>query len=156
MTEELNCSDGAKMLIERMQTHPQEFRFGPNTAFGRTLVTAREILRGEPRDMSRRDAEALIKAAETYLFEAWLAEDVITKLMPPERKQVNVVPRAQSTVLTTQQMQEEALKVLEEQYNKAREFGDYNAQQRIENAARELNKGYPPTVRYNAKDRYLY
>lgn len=156
MTQELNCSDGAKMLIERMQTHPQEFKYGSNTAFGSMLVRAREVMRGEPRDMSKRDAEALITAAETYLFEAWLAEDVITKLMPPDRKQVNVVPRAQGTVLTTQQMQEEALKLLESQYNQARAFGDYNAQQRIESAARELNKGYPPTVRYNAKDRYIY
>lgn len=158
MTEELNCSDGAKMLIERMQTHPQEFKYGANTKFGRILVTAREIMRGEPRDMSKRDAEALIKAAETHLFEAWLAEDVITQLMPPERKQVNVTPRGLGkSVLTPERMQEEALKLLEEQYNQFWREGDYNSAHRVENAARELNKGYPPTtLRYNAKDRYNF
>jgi hypothetical protein len=158
MTEELNCSDGAKMLIERMQTHPQEFKFGSNTKFGRILVTAREVMRGEPRDMSKRDAEALVKAAEAYLFEAWLAEDVITQLMPPERKQVNVTPRGISkSVLTTGQLQEQALAALEAQYNKAKEECDFRAQQRIEEAARALN-GAPrvDTLRYNTKNRYTY
>ena len=158
MSEELNCSDGAKMLIERMQTHPQEFRFGHNTKFGRILVTAREVLRGEPRDMSKRDAEALIKAAETYLFEAWLAEDVITQLMPPERKQVNVMPRGSGkSVLTTATLAEEALKVLEEQYNRAGQEGDYRAQRNLERAALELSRSYPQdTLKYNTKNRYTY
>lgn len=155
MSEELNCSDGAKMLIERMQTHPQEFKFGLNTKFGRILVTAREVLRGEPRDMSKRDAEALIKAAETYLFEAWLAEDVITQLMPPERKQVNVTPRG--TPLTPTQLTDEALKILEEQFNEAMRVGDHHAQHRLERAARELGAGYPAdTLKYNTKNRYTY
>lgn len=156
MTEELNCSDGAKMLIERMQTHPQEFKYGANTKFGRILVTAREIMRGEPRDMSKRDAEALIKAAETHLFEAWLAEDVITQLMPPERKKVDVRPKGP---MTLRDLNAEALKVLEEQYNQAKLEGDFNSALRVENAARELNKQEytyrpPSTLRYNTKDRY--
>lgn len=156
MSEELNCSDGAKMLIERMQTHPQEFKFGSNTKFGRILVTAREVMRGEPRDMSKRDAEALIKAAEAYLFEAWLAEDVITQLMTPERKQVNVTPRPPGkSILTAQDLNAEALKILEEQFHRANMEGDYRSAQRVEEAARALNKGYPPaTLRYNTKDRY--
>lgn len=155
MSEELNCSDGAKMLIERMQTHPQEFKFGSNTKFGRMLVTAREVMRGEPRDMSKRDAEALVKAAEAYLFEAWLAEDVITQLMPPERKKVEV---KQKGLLTAQDLNAEALKILEEQFYRANMEGDYRAAQRVEEAARALNKGYPPpaTLRYNAKDRYNF
>ena len=156
MTEELNCSDGAKMLIERMQTHPQEFKHGSNTKFGRILVTAREVMRGEPRDMSKRDAEALVKAAEAYLFEVWLAEDVITQLMTPERKQVNATPRPPgNSVRTVQDRNAEALKVLEEQFHLANKEGDYRSAQRIEEVARAMNKGYPPaTLRYNTKDRY--
>lgn len=158
MTEELNCSDGAKMLIERMQTHPNEFKFGHNTKFGSILVTAREVMRGEPRDMSKRDAEALVKAAEAYLFEAWLAENVITQLMSPERKQVNVTPRPPGkSVLTVEQLQEQALAALEAQFNRANMEGDYRSAQRVEEAARALNKGYPPaTLRYNTKDRYNF
>lgn len=158
MNQELNCSDGAKMLIERMQTHPQEFKYGSNTKFGRVLVTAREVMRGEPRDMSKRDAEALVKAAEAYLFEAWLAEDVITQLMTPEHKQVNVTPRPPGkSVLTAQGLNAEAFKILKEQFHLANEEGDYRLAQRAEEAARALTKGaQPTTLRYNTKDRYNF
>ena len=82
MAEDLDCSDGAKMLIERMQTHPQEFKSGYNTKFGGIVSRARDVSGGVPRDMSMRDAKAIVAAAETYLFEPWLAEEVITQLMP--------------------------------------------------------------------------
>ncbi len=95
VNEELDCSDGAKMLIERMKEYPQEFKYGYNTKFGSILQRAHERVEGAKRDMSLRDAKALIAAAETHLYEAWLAEEVINNLMQPkpERKQVQVTPR---------------------------------------------------------------
>lgn len=78
------CSDGAKMLIEQMKVHPEEFR-GLNGKFSGTLERAQEVARGATRNMSKRDAHAIVAAAETHLFEVWLAADVLTKMMQPKQ-----------------------------------------------------------------------
>ena len=82
---QVDCSDGAKMLIDQMKEHPEEFR---NYAgkFTNMLDTAREAMQGPQRNvrMSMRDAEAILDAAETHLYEVWLAEDVLTAIMRPE------------------------------------------------------------------------
>lgn len=76
------CSDGAKMLIDQMKEHPEEFK-GFAGKFTNMLDTATEVVRGNPRHMSQRDAVAIMAAAEEHLYEVWLAEDVLTKMMAP-------------------------------------------------------------------------
>lgn len=110
VNEELDCSDGAKMLIERMKEYPQEFKYGYNTKFGGLLQRAYERVEGGKQDISLRDAKALVAAAETHLYEPWLAEEVINNLMQPkpERKQVQVTPRPPG--LSAMEMEEWAAK----------------------------------------------
>ena len=88
MSEELNCSDGAKMLIDQMKEHPEEFRgYGKFTSI---MDTARQAVQGTSmhvKMMSRRDAIAITGAAEEHLYEVWLAEDVLTKMMTPKQEE---------------------------------------------------------------------
>jgi hypothetical protein len=50
------------------------------------LELAQEVQRGATRNMSKRDAAAIVDAAQTHLFEVWLAEDVLTKMMQPKQE----------------------------------------------------------------------
>ena len=81
----MDCSDGAKMLIDQMKEHPEEFR-GFAGKFTTLLDTAREALQNTLRNikMSTRDADAILAAAEEHLYEVWLAEDVLTRMMQPK------------------------------------------------------------------------
>jgi hypothetical protein len=83
----MDCSDAAKMLIDQMKEHPEEFR-GYAGKFTAMLDMAREALQGPHRNvrMSMRDAEAITAAAETHLYEVWLAEDVLTMIMRPKQE----------------------------------------------------------------------
>jgi hypothetical protein len=83
----MGCSDAAKMLIDQMKEHPEEFR-GYGGKFTAMLDIAREALQGPHRNvrMSMRDAEAITTAAETHLYEVWLAEDVLTMIMRPKQE----------------------------------------------------------------------
>jgi hypothetical protein len=83
----MDCSDAAKMLIDQMKEHPEEFR-GYGGKFTAMLDIAREALQGPHRNvrMSMRDAEAITAAAETHLYEVWLAEDVLTAIMLPKQE----------------------------------------------------------------------
>lgn len=80
-----DCSDGAKMLIEQMKLHPEEFK-GYAGKFTNLLDTAREASQGLHRNvkMSQRDSAAILAAAEEHLYEVWLAEDVLTNMMAPK------------------------------------------------------------------------
>jgi len=73
------------MLIDQMKEHPEEFR-GYAGKFTNLLDTAREANQGLQRNvkMSQRDAAAILAAAETHLYEVWLAEDVLTTIMRPK------------------------------------------------------------------------
>lgn len=73
------------MLIDQMKEHPEEFR-GFAGKFAGTLELAQEVQRGATRSMSKRDAAAIVEAAQTHLFEVWLAEDVLTKMMQPKQE----------------------------------------------------------------------
>jgi hypothetical protein len=81
----MDCSDGAKMLIDQMKAHPEEFR-GFAGKFTSMLDTAREAMQGPHRNVkiSQRDARAVMAAAETHLYEVWLAEDVLNSIMRPK------------------------------------------------------------------------
>ncbi len=94
---QMDCSDGAKMLIDQMKQHPEEFR-GYAGKFTSLLDTAREALEGSHRNvrMSMRDATAITTAAETHLYEVWLAEDVLTRIMQPKQDEANLTARPQS------------------------------------------------------------
>jgi hypothetical protein len=82
----MDCSDGAKMLIDQMKANPEEFR-GYAGKFTNLLDTAQDVVRGGAvRGMSARDAAAIVNAAQTYLFEVWLAEDVLTAIMQPKEE----------------------------------------------------------------------
>jgi hypothetical protein len=85
----MDCSDGAKMLIDQMKEHPEEFR-GYAGKFASLLDSAREALQGGHRNvwMSQRDATAVLAAAEEHLFEVWLAEDVLSRIMQPMEEAV--------------------------------------------------------------------
>jgi len=75
------------MLIDQMKEHPEEFR-GYAGKFANLLDTASNALQGPLRNtwMSQRDATAILAAAETHLYEVWLAEDVLTRIMQPKKE----------------------------------------------------------------------
>lgn len=144
MTEELNCSDGAKMLIERMQSNPEEF-WGAASKWSTVMnqVWARRRGAMETHTMlTERDADDLAIAYDKYVREAKLAEHVIKNIMDPapERKKVEIRTPGKS-VMTTSQMRAAALQALEEQYEQAYSWkGDPFAE--------------APTLTYNTKNRY--
>jgi hypothetical protein len=80
------------MLIDQMKQHPEEFR-GYGGKFANLLDAARDAVQGTLRNtwMSQRDATAILTAAETHLYEVWLAEDVLTRIMQP-KEEVNRAP----------------------------------------------------------------
>ena len=81
--QQMGCSDGAKMLIDQMKEHPEEFR-GYAGKFTSILDKARTATQGGVTTMSKRDVIAIMDAAETHLYEVWLAEDVLTSIMKPK------------------------------------------------------------------------
>lgn len=84
MSEELNCSEGARMLIERMQSHPQEFK--SNGRFSRIVD---QILGNVPAgfcELSDRDDDALTAAFEKYIMEPRLTEYVVDEIFNGEKR----------------------------------------------------------------------
>ena len=93
MSEELNCSEGARMLIERMQTHPKDFK-----ADGRFARIADQILGKLPvgfSDLSDRDDTALNEAYGKYILEPRLTEYVVDEIFNGDRRRAEE-QRAQS------------------------------------------------------------
>jgi len=84
MSEELNCSEGARMLIDRMQTHPQEFKYN-----GRFMKIVDQILGKVPvgfSELSDRDDDALTAAYEKYILEPHLTEYVVDEIFNGEKR----------------------------------------------------------------------
>lgn len=84
MREELNCSEGARMLIERMQTHPKDFKHD-----GRFSRIADQILGKLPvgfSDLSDRDDTALNEAYGKYILEPQLTEYVVDEIFNGDRR----------------------------------------------------------------------
>ena len=93
MSEELNCSEGARMLIERMQTHPKDFK-----ADGRFARITDQILGKLPvgfSDLSDRDDTALSEAFGKYILEPRLTEFVVDEIFNGDRRRAEE-QRAQS------------------------------------------------------------
>lgn len=84
MTEELNCSEGARMLIERMQTHPKDFKND-----GRFARITDQILGRLPvgfSDLSDRDDTALTEAYGKYILEPRLTEYVVDEIFNGDKR----------------------------------------------------------------------
>ena len=69
-TKELDCSDAAKMLIQRMQTNPEDFDYG-----GKLYRMA------EQAQMSARDKKACSAAHDEYIKEPRLMAEVLKALL---------------------------------------------------------------------------
>ena len=80
MTQEINCSDAARMLIERMQTNPEDFNYG-----GKLYRVT------EKAQMSARDLKAYVDAHDTYIKEPRLMVHVLESLLvQPEEEEMRV------------------------------------------------------------------
>ena len=104
MTQELNCSDAAKMLIERMATHPNDFEPGERFwGVMKYLIEGDDI--GGFHIMSKRDVEAITAAAQ-QLHENKLMEYVLHKLLVRDEAQESRlgVKGKMNTILTSAQM----------------------------------------------------
>lgn len=92
MDKELNCSEGARMLIERMQTHPDDFK-----QRGRFFWVAEKIQMLSPiglNEMSERDWNALRDAFGKTILEPWLTETVVDEIFNGENRRAE----AQQTI----------------------------------------------------------
>jgi hypothetical protein len=123
MSEELNCSDGAKMLIERMKTNPEEFR-GGHARWAIVINQVLQVRRGGVENnimMSKRDMNALWDAFERHVMEPALAEFAIEELMTPkpERKKVQVNP------LTKAQLDRQMSDMLQAEFSRAYAEGNH-------------------------------
>ena len=74
---ELDCSAGAKMMIERMQTNPEDFEIGGK------LYRVYEHAR-----MSARDKDAVLDAYDLYIVEPKLMADVLVALTASEENEM--------------------------------------------------------------------
>ncbi len=113
MTQKLNCSDGAKMLIERMQINPHEF-WGHGSKWSTVMSQVFSRMRGSSEThmmLTERDATALHDAFDKYIRESMLAEHVIKNIMTPqpERKQVEISNLGKSMFAGMPQTDYEAL-----------------------------------------------
>jgi hypothetical protein len=84
MDKELNCSEGARMLIERMQTHPKDFKYE-----GRFSRIVDQILGKVPvgfSELSDRDKDALTAAFEKYILEPGLTEYVVDEIFNGDKR----------------------------------------------------------------------
>jgi hypothetical protein len=83
MSDEI-CSEGARMLIERMQTHPKDF-----THDGRFARITDQILGRLPvgfSDLSDRDDTALTEAYGKYILEPKLTEYVVDEIFNGDKR----------------------------------------------------------------------
>ena len=80
-TQELDCSDAARMLIDRMRTNPEDFDYG-----GKLYRMA------EQAQMSARDKKACSAAHDEYIKEPRLMAEVLKALLaqPEEDKKMRV------------------------------------------------------------------
>ena len=120
-TEEI-C-DGVKMLIERMQTNPDDFGYGGNMhGYSNTME---EVLRGPPSHqpmwfLSETEKEALIKAY-TDMHKANFTAGVVQSIINPEPQyDINMDRPYQkpSKILTSKAMMEQAQHILEKEFEK--------------------------------------
>lgn len=125
---ELDCSPGAKMLIERMQTNPEDFEPSKGK-FGR-------VLEGKH---SARDTKAITEAHDTYIKEPRLMVAVLEALTEqPEKDEEAMLkitswndPTTYSTVVNNQRIyQEMEMRMhLAEEYHAKRQIEEQRRRQ---------------------------
>jgi hypothetical protein len=122
--DELNCSDGAKMLIERMQSNPEEFKNEYDGRWRDILDCARTVVNDDEHSelISKRDAKAIMAAYDAHILEARLAERIINELMEPKKSKA----KDPKSLLTAAEMNRITNEMLQEQYRKY----EYEARQR--------------------------
>lgn len=121
MSEEL-C-DGVKMLIERMQTNPEDFDYGGNMhGYSNTME---EVLRGPPSHqpmwfLSDTEKKALIKAYADMHKQNFTAGVVQAILSPPPEYDINMDRPYQnpSKIIAPASMVKQAQLMLEEEFEK--------------------------------------
>ena len=94
MDKELNCSEGARMLIERMQSHPKDFKYE-----GRFSRIVDQILGKVPvgfSELSDRDKDALTAAFEKYILEPGLTEYVVDEIFNGDKRREEAQQSGQS------------------------------------------------------------
>jgi hypothetical protein len=83
-SEELNCSEGARMLIDRMKSHPDDVKYN-----GRFMRITDQILGRTPvgySELSDRDMNALTAAYEKYILEPSLTEYVVDEIFNGDKR----------------------------------------------------------------------
>ena len=111
--DELNCSDGAKMLIERMQSNPEEFEHTHDARWRDILDCARTVVDDDDHSqiLSKRDAKAIMAAYDTHILEARLAARIINELMEPKK-------RKEKRTMTQQEVYRYAQRIMEDEYTR--------------------------------------
>ena len=96
-----DVSEGARILIERMKTNPEDFEYSGK--YHEAIRAARALMRNDPTNIpiSRRDAEAILIAAEE-LWENTLTELVVRSLV---EDMYPFISQARQYELETQQKQ---------------------------------------------------
>lgn len=96
-----DMSEGARILIERMKTNPEDFEYSGK--YHEAIRAARALMRNDPTNIpiSRRDAEAILIAAEE-LWENTLTEIVVRSLV---EDMYPFISQARQYELETQQKQ---------------------------------------------------
>lgn len=96
-----DMSEGARILIERMKTNPEDFEYSGK--YHEAIRAARALMRNDPTNIpiSRRDAEAILIAAEE-LWENTLTELVVRSLV---EDMYPFISQARQYELETQQKQ---------------------------------------------------
>ena len=84
MDKELNCSEGARMLIERMQTHPDDFK--PQGRFYWIAEKLRGVSPKGQNELSERDWHALQDAFDKAVLEPWLTETVVDEIFNGDKR----------------------------------------------------------------------
>lgn len=132
MADDLNCSDGAKMLIERMQSNPEEFKNNYDGRWRDILDAARNVANEDEYGevMSKRDAAAILTAYDAHILEPRLAERIIKELMEPKKsKQDELRGKNPTHMLTSKEMERYARQLLDQEYMRKQQAQGIAAQQ---------------------------
>lgn len=115
-TDELNCSDGAKMLIERMLSNPEEFKHEHDARWRDILDCARTMVDDDEHSqlMSMRDAAAIVAAYDAHILEPRLAERILNELVEPKKSK----EKKPKSLLTDSEMNRLATQMLEQEYTR--------------------------------------
>ena len=104
------------MLIERMQSNPEEFTAAYDARWRDLLDCARQTIDEDEHSevMSKRDAKAIMEAYDTHILESKLAERILNELMEPKDRDA----KKEQPALTQREMAKYAQDLLEQEYKR--------------------------------------